>query len=126
LSDGTITWERYPVTYDEWTWVATCTNTQFGPDDADPATPPPVTTLVNKTPACSVVNGALVIKMTEDLTSTDWTNFKMIFSISVKLPSNFIKAGTTLDATIVDPNSNNLYASATQLTSLFKVTKPTG
>jgi hypothetical protein len=64
--------------------------------------------------------------MTEDLTSTDWTNFKMIFSISVKLPSNFIKAGTTLDATIVDPNSNNLYASATQLTSLFKVTKPTG
>jgi hypothetical protein len=27
LSGGTISWERYPVTYDEWTWVATCTNT---------------------------------------------------------------------------------------------------
>jgi hypothetical protein len=52
------------MTYDEWTWVATCTNTQFGPDDADPATPPAVTTLTNKTPACSVVNNALVIKMT--------------------------------------------------------------
>jgi hypothetical protein len=126
LSTGTLAWARCAVTSDEWTWVATCTNTQFGPDDADPATPPPVTTLVNKTPACSVVNAALVIVMTEDLTSTDWANFKMIFSISVKLPSNFITAGTTLDATIVDPASNNLYASAAQLSSLFKVTKPTG
>jgi hypothetical protein len=64
--------------------------------------------------------------MTEDLTSTDWANFKMVFSISVKLPSNNIKTSTTMDATIVDPASNNLYASATQLSSLFKVTKPTG
>jgi hypothetical protein len=116
LNGATIAWEKYPVTYDEWTWVATCTNTQFGPDDTDLATPPPVTTLVNKTPACSVVNGELVIKMTEDLTSTDWTNFKMIFSISVKLPSNFIKAGTTVDASYRDPNSNNMHAVATQLT----------
>lgn len=116
LSGATIAWEKYPVTYDEWTWVATCTNTQFGPDDADPATPPPVTTLVNKTPACSVVNGELVIVMTEDLTSTDWTNFKMIFTISVKLPSNYLRAGTTVDAWFVDPASNNMHAMATQLT----------
>jgi hypothetical protein len=64
--------------------------------------------------------------MTEDLTSTDWANFKMVFSISVKLPSNNIKTSTTMDATIVDPASNNLYASAAQVSSLFKVTKPTG
>lgn len=55
LAGTYLAWEKYPMTYDTWTWVATCTNTQFGPDSSDPTTNP-VTTLTNTTPSCSVVN----------------------------------------------------------------------
>lgn len=79
-----------------------------------------------KTPKCAVVNGALVITMTEDFTSTDYSTFKMKFKISVKMPSNFIGTGTTVDATFSDPNSNNVYAAATQVTGFLAVTKPAG
>ena len=105
-------WEKYEITYDDWTWVTTCTNTQFGVDDSDPSDKVGPVTMTNKTPTCSVVNGALVIQVKEDLTSTDYSTFKMKFKISVKMPTNKIGAGTTVDAYFADPASNNVYAVA--------------
>lgn len=119
-------WVKYPVTYDDWTWVTTCTNTQFGVDDADTTDNVPATTMTNKTPKCSVVNGALVINIAQDLTSTDFSTFKMKFKVSVKMPSNKIGAGTTVDAYFADPASNNVYAAAAQLSGFLAVTKPSG
>lgn len=42
------------MTYSDWTWGTTCTNTQWGIDDADLTDTTPATTLTNKTPACKV------------------------------------------------------------------------
>jgi hypothetical protein len=120
------TWEKYPITYDDWTWVTTCTNTQFGVDDTNTDDKIPAVTMTNKTPKCSVVNGALVIEIAQDLTSTDYSTFKMKFKISVKLPSNKIVAGTTVDAWLADPNSNNVHAAAAQLTDQLAVSRPAG
>jgi len=78
------------------------------------------------TPKCAVVGASLVITMTEDFTSTDYSTFKMKFKISVKMPSNFIGTGTTVDASFADPSSNNVYAAATQVTGFLPVTKPSG
>lgn len=47
-------WVKYPVTYDEWVWGTTCTNTQWGIDDADTSDTTPADTLTNKTPKCAV------------------------------------------------------------------------
>jgi len=82
--------------------------------------------MTNKTPTCSVVNGALVINIAQDLTSTDYSTFKMKFKISVKMPTNRIGAGTTVDAYFADPASNNVYAAAAQLSGFLPVTKPSG
>lgn len=52
---ATGTWVRDPVTYDDWTWGTTCTNTQWGVDVDASATPAQTAvTLTNKTPACKV------------------------------------------------------------------------
>jgi len=120
------TWIKYPVTYDDWTWVTTCTNTQFGIDDADTSDKIPAVTMKTTAPKCSVVNNALVIPVDQDLTSTDFSTFKMKFKISVKMPTNKIGTGTTVDAYLADPASNNVYAVATQLTGFLPVTKPSG
>ena len=116
-------WVKYPITYDEWNWVPSCTNTQFDADTSGNVAP---LTLKDTNPKCAVVNNALVITMTEDLTSTDYTTFKMKFKISVKMPRNFIGSGTTVDAIFSDPNSNNVYAAADQITGFLSVTKPAG
>jgi hypothetical protein len=125
--DSTVAaWEKYPIVYDNWTWVTTCTNTQFGVDDADLSDKVPAVTMTNKTPKCSVVNGQLVIPIAQDLTSTDYSTFKMKFKISVKMPSNFIGTGATVDAVLSDPASNNVFAVAPQLTGFLSVSKPSG
>lgn len=51
------TWVKYPVTYGEWVWGTTCTNTQWGIDDADTSDTTPAATLTNKTPTCTVSAG---------------------------------------------------------------------
>jgi hypothetical protein len=125
--DSTVAaWEKYPIVYDNWTWVTTCTNTQFGVDDADLSDKVPAVTMTNKTPKCSVVNGQLVIPIAQDLTSTDYSTFKMKFKIAVKMPSNFIGTGATVDAVLSDPASNNVFAVAPQLTGFLSVSKPSG
>lgn len=72
-----------PVTYDDWTWVTTCTNTQWGIDDADTSDNVPAATLKNKNPKCTVVSTTtyhdLVIPIDQDLTSTDYSTFKIKF-----------------------------------------------
>lgn len=50
-------WVKYPITYSSWTWGTTCTNSQWGIDDADTTDTTPADTLKNKTPACKVVAG---------------------------------------------------------------------
>jgi hypothetical protein len=88
------TWIKYPVTYDDWTWVPTCTNTQWGIDDADTSDTVPAATLKNKTPKCAVTSTSaahtLTIPIDQDLTSTDYSTFKIKFKVSVKMPTNLI------------------------------------
>ena len=75
---ATSAWIKYPVTYDQWTWVATCTNTQYGIDDADLTDKIPAKTLTNKTPACTAKGQVLTIPIAEDFTKIGSTN-KLIF-----------------------------------------------
>jgi hypothetical protein len=86
--------ELNPVTYDDWTWVYTCTNTQWGIDDADTSDTTPAATLTNKTPKCTVTSTSaahtLTIPIDQDLTSTDYSTFKIKFKVSVKMPTNLI------------------------------------
>jgi len=119
-------WEKYPIVYDNWTWVTTCTNTQFGIDDADLSDKIPAVTMTDKAPKCSVVNGQLVIPIAQDLTSTDYSTFKMKFKVSVKMPTNFIGTGATVNAILSDPASKNVHAAASQLTGFLAVSKPSG
>ena len=118
------TWIKYPVTYDQWTWVATCTNTQWGKDDADTTDTTPAVTLANKTPKCTAKGQVLTIPIAEDFNKLGSEN-KLIFKISVKMPGNFL-GSTTVDAMMTDPNSNNVYATAAQVSSFLTVSKPTG
>lgn len=87
-------WVKYPMTYDEWTWGTTCTNTQWGVDDADTTDSTPAATLKNATPACKVSAGAttsdMVIPIAEDLTTTDYSTFKIKFNIDIKMPKDII------------------------------------
>jgi hypothetical protein len=77
------TWVKSPVTYSDWTWGTTCTNTQWGIDDADLTDTTPAATLTNKTPACTITTLAssydLVIPIAQDLTATDYSTFKIKF-----------------------------------------------
>jgi len=94
-ASGANSWERYPVTYEGWTWGTTCTNTQFGatPEDAEADKP----TMTNLTPACAVdAAGALIITVDEDLTSAAWGTFLMKFDIAVTNPTNKL-GSTTID-----------------------------
>jgi hypothetical protein len=71
------------MTYSDWTWGTTCTNTQWGIDDADLTDTTPAVTLTNKTPKCTVtaktLTNDLVIPIVQDLTSTDYSTFKIKF-----------------------------------------------
>jgi len=107
------------MTYDQWTWVATCTNTQFGKDDADLTDKILATTLTNKTPKCTAVGQVLTIPIDQDFTTTDWTTFKMKFKISVKMPSNLIGEAISVSGTMSDPGSNNVYATSNSITDLL-------
>jgi len=118
-------WEKYPLTYDQWTWVATCTNTQYGIDDADTTDSTPATTLKTKVPKCTAKGQVLTIPIDEDFSKIGSTN-KLIFKISVKLPTNFVGTGTSVTATINDPNSNNVWAKAAALSGFASVSHPTG
>ena len=67
------------MTYDNWLWGTSCTNTLFGAVPEENAT---AVTLINPTPACSTSStnaNVLTITMTEDLTASDWSTFFMTF-----------------------------------------------
>jgi len=48
--------------------------------------------------------------MVEDLKAADYSVFFMKFEIAVKMPSDFIGTGTTVDSYFSDPNSNMVHA----------------
>jgi hypothetical protein len=53
IQDATNTkWVKYPMTYTDWTWGTTCTNTQWGADPATEDETAPV--LANVDLACAV------------------------------------------------------------------------
>jgi len=109
------TWVKYPVTYTDWTWGTTCTNTQWGIDDADPAVDPPATTLTNKTPKCKVTTPMtssydMVIPIDQDLTSTDYSTFKIKFTIDVTMPTNLIAKTAPVTAYIMDSANYQMVA----------------
>jgi Cu/Ag efflux protein CusF len=62
--------------------------------------------------------GKLTIKIeneNDSIKSTDWSGFKMIFSINVENPSNYITTGTTINAIIKAQESNRVYAICHQI-----------
>jgi len=65
--------DRWPHTYEEWTWGSTCTNTQWGATPASADDPTPV--LANVDIACTAVDGTLILSMVDDLTSDAWSTF---------------------------------------------------
>jgi hypothetical protein len=46
------------------------------------------------------------------LTTADYSTFKMKFEIGVKMPTDRILTGTTVDATLEDPASNQVWATS--------------
>jgi hypothetical protein len=123
------TWELNPVTYDDWTWVTTCTNTQWGINDADTSDTTPAATLTNKTPKCTVTSTTaahmLVIPIAQDLTTTDYSTFFIKFKVSVKLPTNLIGKTVSVTAFVMDAANFQTFGKSAAITTL-SVTKPTG
>jgi hypothetical protein len=103
------TWVKYPVTYSDWTWGTTCTNTQWGVDDADTSDKIPAKTLKVATPTCKVATKTnsydLAIDIPEDLTTTDYSTFKIRMRMDVTMPKNYIGGTTGVTAYIMD-NAN--------------------
>jgi hypothetical protein len=124
------TWVKYPVTYTDWTWGTTCTNTQWGIDDADPATDPPATTLTVKTPKCKVATPTtatydMVIPIAQDLTTTDYSTFKIKFTIDVTMPTDIIGKTVPVTAYIMD-SANYQMVAKSAIVNMLSVVKPTG
>jgi len=94
------------MTYSDWTWGTTCTNTQWGIDDSDTSDSTPADTLTNKTPKCAVTAGSatsdLVIPIAQDLTSTDYSTFKIKFTVDVTMPTDLIGSSIPVTAYIMD------------------------
>lgn len=119
----TLTPPAHPETgssWGSWNWGTTCTNKQFGATSAD-TTVTPNPTMNTVAPTCSFdSNGVLTIAITDEkdiLTSTDWTTFKMIFTMSVTNPSDFIKDPCTVGFAIVDPYASTQLALASTITA---------
>jgi len=72
--------------YENWQWVATCTNIQWGKATTNAAgtAVTPVASVV--APTCVATTTKLTISITKDSISpgTDWANFVMKWRISVK------------------------------------------
>lgn len=122
-------WVKYPITYSDWTWGTTCTNTQWGIDDADLTDTTPAATLKNKTPKCTVTAATatndLVIPIDQDLTSTDFSTFKIKFQVGVTMPTDLIGKTTPVTAYIMDGNMYQM-TSLSSAVSILSVTKPSG
>jgi len=112
-ASGANSWERYPITYEGWTFGTTCTNTQFGatPEDTATTETPKMTAL---TPTCAVdaTTGALIIDIAEDLTSTNWATFLMNFDIAVTNPTNKL-GSTTVSYSLLEKNTGNVITTGT-------------
>lgn len=124
-------WVKYPVTYEEWVWGTTCTNTQWGVDDTDTSDSVGATTLKKTTPTCTVVTptgGAtsdLVIPIAEDLTTTDYSTFKIKFTADITMPKNLIGSTVPLTAYIMDADNYQMIGKSTAV-NILSVSKPTG
>lgn len=72
--------------YENWAWVATCTNTQWGKKTTDAAGKEVIPKASTLTPTCVATTTKLVISITKDSVTpgADWANFKMGWTISVK------------------------------------------
>jgi hypothetical protein len=123
------TWVKYPVTYSDWTWGTTCTNTQWGVDDADTSDKIPAKTLKVPKPTCAVTTRTasydMVIPIAEDLTTTDYSTFKIRFRMDVTMPKNLIGKTTPVTAYIMDNNNYQMHAKSAAV-QILQVTKPSG
>lgn len=101
-------WVKDPMTYENWKWdAASCTNTQWGIDDADLTDDKGADTLKVKTPTCTVDDSkttvtVLNIPIAQDLTTTDYSTFKIKFTAKVTLPKDILKKTTSVKAMFVD------------------------
>lgn len=123
-------WVKYPHTYGDWTWTATCTNKVHGkPNAAKPADSPKMT----GTPKCAIDatnKQKLTISVTDAKDGIAKTatvplgSFSMSFEIPVKNPSDLIGVSPKASAKICNPTMEvyALYAAADA--SDLKVTKP--
>jgi hypothetical protein len=101
-------WVKDPMTYKNWVWdAASVTNTQWGIDDADLTDTKPAATLTNKTPKCTVDDTVatatvLTIPIAQDLTTTDYSTFKIKFTAKVTLPDDILSKTTSVKAMFKD------------------------
>lgn len=123
----TGTWVKDAVTYDDWTWGSTCTNTLWGVVPADANTK--AVTLTAPTPKCTNVKTTslqtLTIPMTQDLTAKDYSTMTIKFTIDVKMPTNRLGKTTDVIAMFYDANSYQMLGVAAKQ-SILAVTKPAG
>lgn len=124
------TWVRHPMTYNDWAWGTTCTNTQWGIDDADLTDTKGADTLTNKTPSCKVTaktaTNDLVIPIVQDLTSTDYSTFKIKFRVDVTMPTDLLGKTTNVNAMIMDAAMFQVLGRTTSAAAILSVTKPSG
>jgi hypothetical protein len=92
--------QQYPHDYGDWTWTATCANVQYGNDSEDTETTPHPKLATD--PTCVDTDGELEWTMTTLPTSTDWSTWKMKFTISVTMPTDRIGVSTTVDSWFSD------------------------
>ena len=113
-----------PIKYEDYTWGSTCKNLQFGIDATETN---PAKTMSVTSPKCTISGTKLTINVlnsTDSVISSDWINFKLKFELTIKNPTNYIRAGVVIDAQIEDPYSQVVYAKAPSVTD-FIVKKPT-
>lgn len=81
----------------------------------------------NTTPTCVDDEGELTFTVDDQIKSDTqaWSDWKFTMRISVKLPSDRILQGTTLNTWFSDASGVTVYASTAEVTGFLTVSKPT-
>jgi hypothetical protein len=127
VQGATGNWVKDPVTYEDWTWGSTCTNTLYGIVPVDVNTK--AVTLTAATPKCTNVKTTsfqtLTIPIAEPLTAKDYSTMTIKFTMDIKMPSNRLGKTTDVIAYFYDSAGYEMLAVSPKQ-SILSVTKPLG
>jgi len=81
----------------------------------------------NPSPTCVDTNGELTFTVDDQIKSDTqaWNDWKFTMRISVKMPSDRILQGATLNTWFSDASGVTVYASTAEVTGFLTVSKPT-